>query len=103
MQTGWLSSCHCIDALLGMLCAGVRSLTLLEHLLTSGSGQGRVAFLDLRTMTYVPVRGERLETLHPSCCSCSSAGSQSESRPANAARFPHDAIQVALEVASSLE
>eukprot|EP00959_Pyramimonas_sp_CCMP1952_P448609 9393347-Pyramimonas_sp.AAC.1 len=42
--------------------SGVRSLSLLEHLLTSGSGQGRISFLDLRTMAYLPVRGANPST-----------------------------------------
>lgn len=33
----------------------VRSLSLHGHLLTAGSGHGRLSFLDLRTMTYLPV------------------------------------------------
>ena len=34
---------------------GVRSLSLNEHLLTAGTGQGGLSFLDLRTMAYLPV------------------------------------------------
>jgi hypothetical protein len=34
---------------------GVRSLSLNDHLLTAGTGQGGVSFLDLRTMAYLPV------------------------------------------------
>jgi len=36
---------------------GVRSLSMSDHVLTSGSGQGRISFLDLRSIAYLPVRG----------------------------------------------
>ena len=39
---------------------GVRSLGIMDHLLSSGSGRGRIAFFDLRANDYISVQPEAL-------------------------------------------
>ena len=39
---------------------GVRSIGIMDHILSSGSGRGRVAFYDLRVNDYISVQPEAL-------------------------------------------
>lgn len=39
---------------------GVRSLGIMGHILSSGSGRGRISFYDLRASAYISVRPEAL-------------------------------------------
>ena len=61
-----------------LLSAGVRSLTFLDHLLSCGSGRGRMFFFDLRASAYLeldPLDAPAVAHRHHSSSAGSAAGS----------------------------
>ncbi len=63
-----------------MLSAGVRSLTFLDHLLSCGSGRGRMFFFDLRASAYLEL--DPLDA--PAVAHHHSSGSSAGSPPGSA-------------------